>query len=196
MARPRTGDKERAIIDAAIRLFLERGVRGTTIQDLANLAQVSVGAVYVYYKDKPAIVRSVAYAFAERHRDFAQRVLASRKRPLRKFQDYVLGFYDMWQPFGANAQGSIELAAAILEHAPETPEIARKEFHNAIEHILTEARDAGLRVERPAEEARWIALSMAAFFPLAGTPSIRPLNEPLTREDLAGLLRWIRRKLS
>ncbi len=196
MVRPRTGDKEQALIDAAIELFLERGVRGSTIQQIAARAQVAVGTVYIYYKDKTAIVQRVALAFAERHADFAREVLASRRKPLAKLNAYILGFYDMWQPFGENSKGPVELAAAILKSAPEAVERAEAQFQSTVEQILVEAREEGLRVERPAEEARWLALSTAAFFPLAGTPTVHPLSTGRSREDLAGLLKWLGRKLS
>ena len=196
MVRPRSGDKERALIEAAIELFLERGVRGTTVQAIAERAQVAVGTVYVYYKDKAAIVRQVAFAFADRHHEFAAGILESRKGPLAKLNAYILGFFDMWQPFGGNAQGPVELAEAVLKYAPETPGMAQEEFLNTLTTILSEARTAGLRVDRPAEEARWIALATQAFFPLAGTPTVRPLSAAMTRADLEGLLRWIGKKLS
>ena len=183
-------------MEAAIELFLERGVRGTKIQDIAARAGVAVGTVYVYYKDKAAIVRRVAFAFAERHHEFAESILNSRRRPTAKLNAYILGFYDMWQPFGENTRGPVELAEAVLKHAPETPGIAQAEFTGTVERILVEARQAGLRVERPSEEARWIALCTAAFFPLAGTPTLHPSTGPLTRADLEGLLKWIARKLA
>lgn len=194
MVRHRTGDKDRQIVDAAIGLFLERGVRGTTIQDIAKKAGVAVGTVYVYHKDKAAIVRRVAFAFAERHEEFVNEVLATRRKPQRKLLDYLLGFYDIWQPFGQNALGPLELAGAVLKYAPETLGIAQDKFLEAIEAVSTEAKLAGLSVKHPKEEARWIAVSTMGFFPLAGTPSEHPLRKSLGREDLEGLLKWIVRK--
>jgi len=196
MSRPRTGEKEKALIESAIHLFLEQGVKGTTIKQIAKQANVAVGTVYVYFRDKPEIVRRVAYAFAEHHHEFTQSILQSRRKPLEKLNAYLLGFYDMWQPFGKNTQGSVELAEAVLQHAPETPALAEAEFLSTIERILNEARDGGMSIERPKEEARWIVLSTLAFFPLAGTPNIRPVSGPLKRKDLEGLLHWIGRKLT
>lgn len=195
MARPRTGEKEKALVESAIRLFLQNGVRGTTIQDIARDAGMAVGTVYVYYQNKHEIVRRVAYAFAEQHHEFARAVLSSRRRPLAKLKDYVLGFYDMWQPFGESSRGPIELAEAVLRHAPETPAIGQAEFINTVKQILVEGKTLGWRVENPAEEARWIALCTAAFFPLAGTAADSGARAPLTRKDLRGLLGWFGRKL-
>lgn len=196
MARPRKGEKDQVLVEAAIRLFLENGVKKTTIQDIARMAEVAVGTVYIYHKDKVSIVRRVAYAIAEQHHAFAQSILDSERSPPEKLKDYVLGLYDIWKPFGVNSDGAVELAEAVLKFAPETPELAQKEFIATLEKILTEARKAGMNVRKPVEEARWIVLSTAIFFPFAGTPSINPSGSPLTRADLAGVLQWIGRNMA
>lgn len=50
---PTVPEKRRAqIVDAAIRLFSERGYFQTTIEDVANRVPVSKGLVYRYFKDK------------------------------------------------------------------------------------------------------------------------------------------------
>lgn len=195
MVRHRTGEKDKQIVDAAISLFLEKGVRGSTIQAIAKKAGVAVGTVYVYHKDKAAIVRRVAFAFAERHEAFVEEVLATRRKPQRKLLDYILGFYDTWQPFGQNAKGPLELAEAVLKHAPETLGIAQAKFIEALEAILSEGKEAGLLIGDVKSEARWIALSTSSFFPLAGTPREHPLMESLGRDDLEGLLKWYLHKI-
>ncbi len=191
MARLKTGDKEKAIIEAASQLFLEAGVRKTTIQKIAKLAKVSVGSVYLYYNDKLDIVRRLAYFFAEQHQALAQEVLASSRSPKIKLNNYILGFYDMWKPYGENSKGSVELADAVLKVAPDTPGIAQQEFLKAVSSILTEAKNVGMKVGKPNEEAKWIALATSAFFPLAGTPEIHLMSTLLTRKDLRGLLNWV-----
>lgn len=196
MVRYRSEAKEQALVDAAIRLFLDRGIRRTKIQDIAEAADVAVGTFYTYHKDKIAVLRRVAFAFAERHHDMALAIIESKRSPLAKLNTYILSFYDMWRPFGNNSRGAVELAEAVIKHAPETLKIAQKEYSGTIEQILREGRRRGLTVQKPTEEARWIAICTMAFFPLAGTPTIRPLSAELNRNDLEGLLKWIGRKLS
>ena len=195
MVRQRTGDKDQQSVDAAITLFLEKGVRRTTIQDISKKAGVAVGTIYLYHKDKAAIVRCVAFAFAEKHDAFVKEVLSTRRKPQRKLLDYILGFYDMWQPFSENSLGALELADAVITHAPETLEIATTRFLSAIELILCEAKETGLAIENPGVDAQWVALSTASFFPLAGTPTEHPLRKSLGRKELEGLLRWILKRL-
>ena len=195
MPRNRSEEKEQALVSTATRLFLERGVKATTIQTIAEQAGVAVGTVYTYFKDKKEMVRKVAFTFARSHHALAEKVLNSRRKPLTKLSDYVLGLFDMWQPFGENRAAAIELADAVFRWAPETPEMAQEEFQKTLEGILIQARDAGARIQRPAEEARWIAISTSPFFPLAGTPTRKPMSRQYRREDLEGLLQWIAGKL-
>lgn len=45
-------DRERRILDAATTLFRQAGYEGTTIEKIAELAEVSVGTLYNYYENK------------------------------------------------------------------------------------------------------------------------------------------------
>lgn len=44
--------KEKLILDAAIRLFTEKGFAATTMDDVAKTAKISKGLTYFYYKNK------------------------------------------------------------------------------------------------------------------------------------------------
>ncbi|KAB7727265.1 TetR family transcriptional regulator [Rudanella paleaurantiibacter] len=47
------------ILAAAMRLFAEKGVDNVTIRNIADAAEYSVGTVYVYFKDKSAILHAL-----------------------------------------------------------------------------------------------------------------------------------------
>lgn len=47
------------ILQAAKKLFLEKGIEKTTIRNIANEIEYSVGTVYVYYKDKNDILHDL-----------------------------------------------------------------------------------------------------------------------------------------
>jgi AcrR family transcriptional regulator len=61
--RPRLtpkGERTRArIVDAAAQLILERGVAGTTLEDVKAAAEVSGSQLYHYFADKDALVQAV-----------------------------------------------------------------------------------------------------------------------------------------
>lgn len=54
--------KRNRLIDAASRLFYERGVERTAIADIAAIAEVPLGNVYYYFKTKDDIVDAVVSA--------------------------------------------------------------------------------------------------------------------------------------
>ncbi len=54
--RKKEGNKEVAILEAAIKVFAENGFHKAKIHKIADIASVATGSVYVYYKDKESIL--------------------------------------------------------------------------------------------------------------------------------------------
>ncbi|MGJ8639527.1 MAG: TetR/AcrR family transcriptional regulator [Opitutaceae bacterium] len=191
MARARSEEKEKALLRAATELFVQQGVAQTTVKEIADRAGVAVGTVYRYYEDKVALVRGVAFSFAEIHEIMATRIIESDQDPFEKLRAYILELYDLWQPFGANTDAAVELAYAVIKYAGETLEIAQQCFGSTIETLLVEARSAGLSVGDPHADSKWISIATSPFFPLAGTAPEKPFAFNLDRDCLKGLLDWI-----
>lgn len=57
------GDKRRAILDAAIRVFARQGYHTTRVADIADEAGVAYGLVYHYFRSKEAVMNEL---FTER----------------------------------------------------------------------------------------------------------------------------------
>ncbi|HEV3469828.1 MAG TPA: TetR/AcrR family transcriptional regulator [Pyrinomonadaceae bacterium] len=58
-ARPAAGDKREAILRAATRVFARSGYFSSKVADIAREAGVADGTVYLYFKSKEEILRSV-----------------------------------------------------------------------------------------------------------------------------------------
>jgi AcrR family transcriptional regulator len=67
------------ILDAAARIFDERGYRATTTNHVAEAAAVSIGSLYQYFPNKDALL----VALAERHIDAVAAQFAERLALLR-----------------------------------------------------------------------------------------------------------------
>ena len=52
----RSQAKKKRILEEAVKVFSKRGYAGTTIKDIAEEAQVSVGIIYRYYEDKHSLL--------------------------------------------------------------------------------------------------------------------------------------------
>jgi|LSQX01.1.fsa_nt_gb AcrR family transcriptional regulator len=58
----------RKIINAATKIFYEKGYANSTIADIANEADVAVGTIYIYFKDKYTIYYHVVKDFQNKIR--------------------------------------------------------------------------------------------------------------------------------
>lgn len=52
-------EKERVLLDAALLLFLARGVEGVSVDDITRAANVAKGSFYRYFKDQEALVEAL-----------------------------------------------------------------------------------------------------------------------------------------
>jgi TetR/AcrR family transcriptional regulator, fatty acid metabolism regulator protein len=76
-APPRVGDKRPRILEAAVRVFAKNGFYATRVSDVAKAAGVADGTIYLYFKSKDELLRSLfedrvetllAYMKAELHK--------------------------------------------------------------------------------------------------------------------------------
>lgn len=64
--RPKDMEKREAILDAAMRLFAERGLEGVPTEAIAAAAGVSKVTIYANFKDKSAILEAIVCRETER----------------------------------------------------------------------------------------------------------------------------------
>jgi TetR/AcrR family transcriptional regulator, fatty acid metabolism regulator protein len=57
--RKREGNKEQAILNAAIKVFAQHGYHRAKISSIADHASVATGSVYLYYKNKESILLTI-----------------------------------------------------------------------------------------------------------------------------------------
>ncbi|MFL5277582.1 MAG: TetR/AcrR family transcriptional regulator [Myxococcales bacterium] len=55
-AKTRENDKRARILDAAVRVFAERGFFGATVAEIARAAGVADGTIYLYFKNKDDVL--------------------------------------------------------------------------------------------------------------------------------------------
>jgi len=57
--------REEQIREAAIKVFHKKGFNGATIEDIANEAELSVGTIYLYFKNKEELYASLNHRTIE-----------------------------------------------------------------------------------------------------------------------------------
>lgn len=92
------------ILEAARRLFESKGFLNTTLQDVANEAEISVGLIYRYFQSKEDMFASLALKGAEQ---FDQDLEATLKKGAKKkntaqaiLTSIAKSFFDFYSPYG------------------------------------------------------------------------------------------------
>jgi AcrR family transcriptional regulator len=83
VATPKAEETRERILDAALKLFRERGFDATTMRDIAAAAGVATGAAYYYFRSKEEMVMAFYVRTAEEARDIIPAEI-ERSRDLRK----------------------------------------------------------------------------------------------------------------
>jgi AcrR family transcriptional regulator len=161
-----------AILKAGRRLFGDRGFAATTIDDIAEAAQVAKGAVYHHFATKEAVFEAV---FDVVSRD----LVADIDRAVRTEKDVLAAMVAGTQHyFAACAKGPT--CQIILRDGPAVlgwerwREIDARHFGGKFPRALTAAMDAGLIARQPIEPLARLLLGAAteAAVACAGRPDI------------------------
>ena len=94
-AGPKAKRTRAAILEAASRTFAAKGYRGTTMADIADAAEVSLGTVYQYFHDRADVVTALVRAALrqmERRSDIEWRVGEGRAGLERVITGFVTSY--------------------------------------------------------------------------------------------------------
>jgi AcrR family transcriptional regulator len=73
----RSQERYNKILEMASNLFLQKGFDGTTTNEIADEAEVSIGSLYQYFENKVAIVEALAEGYVEALRELTSDILAT-----------------------------------------------------------------------------------------------------------------------
>jgi AcrR family transcriptional regulator len=86
-------DRERRILEAAGKLFREVGYEAARIEDIAEIAQVSVGTFYNYYQNKGDILVATVSLEVEEVFESGKRIVADPPSSVIAALDHLIGQY-------------------------------------------------------------------------------------------------------
>ncbi|HEU5111529.1 MAG TPA: TetR family transcriptional regulator, partial [Micromonosporaceae bacterium] len=96
---PRSEATRTRIVDAALRLFREKGYDRTTMRAIAQEAGVSVGSAYYYFTSKEELVQGFYDSIAEQHRQQSAEILAAEREFAPRLRGVLLGWVDLAAPY-------------------------------------------------------------------------------------------------
>jgi AcrR family transcriptional regulator len=99
MARTQAAQYEQRrerIVEAAARLFADKGFLGASIADLAGACDISKSLIYHYYASKEEILFDVMHSHVKALLDAAERVAASSEAPEKKLRALTRQFIQLY----------------------------------------------------------------------------------------------------
>ena len=123
LGRPKDMEKREAVLDAAIRLFAERGMEGVPVDAIAAAAGVSKVTIYAHFKDKPAILEAIVLRETERLGQRMAEISHSDSSLSDRLTQVGVGLVDM-----LSAPCHMALDRCLGVEAQRNPEIARRFF--------------------------------------------------------------------
>ena len=116
--------RDERILDAAVRLFRDRGVRAARLEDIAGLAGVSVGTLYNYYHTKGDLLMAVVALEVEEVLTTGEAIVTDPPRDVEAaLHALIFGYYDHSLKY--LTKGMWRAAMALSIEAPDTPQGAR-----------------------------------------------------------------------
>jgi len=152
-----------AILDAAERVFSEKGYERTSMDDIARTASLSRALLYVYFKDKAAIQRGImlraGYSLSERFRA-ARKTADTGLAQIRAMGESYYRFY-MEEPDYFSALTTASTAMAEADEAQTMEMLCSK---SELMKLMTEAINLGLedgtmsrqRIKSPEQTALYL----------------------------------------
>jgi AcrR family transcriptional regulator len=177
-----------AVLDAARRLFVERGFAATSVDDIARDAETSKGAVYHHFTDKDAILAEV---FRAAQTAVFQEAAASLTTPSTGWDGFEAANRALLRTYGADRQARTLLREALSALGWDRVRAIDEEFglpliRHSLEHLISTGDIAPVPVETTANlllslYCDAVLLVAGADDPLAVLPEIEDVLTRLVR---------------
>ncbi|MGK4568237.1 TetR/AcrR family transcriptional regulator [Flavobacterium sp. 3HN19-14] len=147
--RTRDTDKEKLVISEAIKLMVEDGFQGFSMNKLAKACHISVATLYIYYKDKDDLIRKIGKDigyefFSNTLKDFS---------PTMSFRDGLRKQWENRAAFALEYTNEV-ICFEIIRHSPHGEEILQTiviDFKEKMSQFFTNAINNNELIELPIE---------------------------------------------
>jgi AcrR family transcriptional regulator len=143
-----TGNTEERILKQAMRLFLEKGYHGTSIDDITQAAGLTKGALYWHFRGKEDLLQKIVEEFEKRFLDGLIRVVGEMKGGASEKFDKLCRYNAAFAYYNPELCVSFTTLAAELigaHHGIET-EIKRiyKKYQKFLSNLIIEGKKGGI----------------------------------------------------
>lgn len=174
--------KRDAILAAAKARFYRYGIQKTSMQEISGDVGISVGTLYLYFRNKDEMIIACTAAFADLHRQEIAKILALKKPTDEKLRQYVLQRFRASKATREGSDHASEIARAVITLVPSRLEEETQLLYETLTQLLQEGVEAGLFPSaKPKKDVEIFLYAIAYFFPVAGKEPVLPLEESKLR---------------
>jgi AcrR family transcriptional regulator len=180
---------ERRILDAALRLFAERGFDGTSVQEIVAAAQVTKGALYHYFDSKDDLLYEIYHSLISRQLADLDRVLAAGRAPREAVREIVGGLIQSTAEHIDEAKVFTREMHRLDQEHMHAVRAARRRYHVRFRGLVEQAQKDGVfAAQASADTVTVVALGMVNQLPHWYRPDGPKRPDELADEVTAFLL--------
>ena len=159
MARPKSEDKRNAILEAATRLFAERGLAAAPTSEISSWAGVAEGTLFTYFRTKDDLINSL---YREIKLELADAMMADvpRRKNVRTRLRHVWDRYVKWgiaNPKQRKVLAQLQVSEVLTKESRDAGSAPFVEFQTMIRDAIEQ------RVFRKDIPVELISKSLAAL---------------------------------
>lgn len=159
----RSEETKKSILTAAGKLFAERGFAAVTMREIAKMAKCSHTTIYIYFKDKEALLHELSKPPLNRLKEKMSGILAENEQPDTKFK----AIYTEFIIFCLSHRNMVDIFfTERASRVDEEPLLAINKLRIELFEILIQSLGECLGLER--DDERLLKYSRICFYTLFG----------------------------
>jgi len=190
---PKNSDKRRRILDAAVKVFAEKGFFQARVSDIARMAGVADGTIYLYFKNKDDLLISI---FEEKMKEINVKfrdALGTEKDSIQRFRRLIamhLAGFQAYPELAAVLQVELRQSSRFMR---EYKKVELKNYLDLMGDVVREGQQQGVfRKDIPLGLVKRFVFGaldeVVSTWVLAGRPyDLESLTDPLVDLFLNGL---------
>ncbi|MFE9102050.1 TetR/AcrR family transcriptional regulator [Actinomadura geliboluensis] len=179
---------ERRILDAALRLFAERGFDGTSVQGIVEAAEVTKGALYHYFDSKDDLLYEIYHSLIARQLGDLDAVLARGLPPREAVRGVLTGLILSTAEHIDEAKVFAREKDRLDDARMRALRADRRRYHETFRGLIEQGQRGGVfSAATPAETVTIVALGMVNQMPAWYRPD-GPKSAELLAEEVAGFV--------